>query len=264
MEHLRVGLLQLQVIREDAARNSRYVLGEIRDAARSGCDVLVLPELWNAAFPLLGPHVLIDEDNPVIRNIAQAASRSGTWIVAGSMAINTAAGPRNRCLVFSPDGDVAYRYDKIHLYPGLDEPNILSPGSSPGEMVINDVPCGVMICFDAEFPEIARYLVSRGARILFVPGAWKTEYIRLWRALLLSRAVENQVFVIGVNRCDRGKNSSFGGHSMAIDPFGDIILHLDDSPRFQRIVIDLEKIESARKEHKVISSLRQEVYRRWR
>ena len=264
MGYLKVGLLQLQVIREDAARNSRYVLGEIRDAARSGCDVLVLPELWNAAFPLLGPQVLITEDNPLIRNIAQTASRNETWIVAGSMAINTQAGPRNRCLVFSPDGELVYRYDKIHLYPGLDEPNILSSGCSPGIAFICGIPCGLMICFDAEFPEIAQYLASRGARVIFVPGAWKTEYIRFWRALLLSRSIENQVFIVGVNRCDRGKNASFGGQSMAIDPFGDIILQLDDSPRFQRVVLDLDKVDAARKEHKVVSSRRPEIYRRWR
>jgi len=180
------------------------------------------------------------------------------------MALSTAAGPRNRCLVFSPEGDIAFRYDKVHLYPGLDEPNILSPGVSPGSFDMGGLLCGVMICFDAEFPELATCLSSDGAKVLFVPAAWKAEYARLWRALLISRAIENQVFVVGVNRCDRGKNSSFGGQSLVVNPFGDLILHLDDTPRFERVTLDLSRVRAARSEHKVVSSRRPEIYRRWR
>ncbi|MDO9507845.1 MAG: nitrilase-related carbon-nitrogen hydrolase [Thermovirgaceae bacterium] len=264
MDAIRVGVLQLRVIRDDAAQNSRYVLNEIRDAARSGCDVLVLPELWNAAFPLLGPHVLIEENAPLIDEMAKTAFRNETWIIAGSMAIRTPAGPRNRCLVFSPEGRIAFRYDKIHLYPGLDEPNILSPGRNLGLFRMDDLLCGIMICFDAEFPAVAGSLSERGARVLFVPGAWKSEYIRFWRAILISRAIENQVFVVGVNRCDRGRSSSFGGQSMIVDPFGDVALHLDESPRFQKVTLDLERVIFAREEHKVVSSQRPEIYRRWR
>ncbi len=263
MDSIQVGVLQLRVIRDDAVRNSRYVLGEVSDAGRSGCDVLVLPELWNAAFPLLGPHVLIEENSLLVDEIAKTAFRNEIWIIAGSMAIRTPAGPRNRCLVFSPDGKVAFRYDKIHLYPGLDEPNILSPGKKLGLFSMDDLLCGIMICFDAEFPAVAGALSAKGARILFVPGAWKSHYIRLWRAILISRAIENQVFVLGVNRCDRGMSSSFGGQSMIVDPFGDVLLHLDDSPRFQKISLNLEMVDSAREEHKVVSSQRIDVYRRW-
>jgi predicted amidohydrolase len=263
MEQLRVGILQLEIIREDASRNAGYVLGQIRGAARSGCEVLVLPELWNVAFPLVGPQVLMTEHSPLVESIAKAACRNETWIIAGSMALSTERGPRNRCLVFSPDGEISCRYDKIHLYPGLDEPNILSPGFSPGCFDMDGLTCGVLTCFDVEFPELARSLSSKGSQILFVPAAWKTEYTRLWRALLISRAIENQVFVVGVNRCDRGKNSTFGGQSLVVDPFGDIILHLDDKPRFERVVLDLSRIESARSEHKVVSSMRPEIYRRW-
>ena len=97
-----------------------------------------------------------------------------------------------------------------------------------------------------------------------MPAAWKAEYARLWRALLISRAIENQVFVVGVNRCDRGKNSSFGGQSLVVNPFGDLILHLDDTPRFERVTLDLSRVRAARSEHKVVSSRRPEIYRRWR
>lgn len=264
MDALRVGVLQLGVIRDDAALNSRYALGEIRDAARSGCDVLVLPELWNAAFPLLGPHVLIDENAPLVDEIAKTAFRNETWIIAGSMAIRTPLGPRNRCLVFSPEGTVAFRYDKIHLYPGLGEPSILSPGKTLGFFSMEGLQCGVMVCFDAEFPAVALALSQMGARILFIPAAWKSEYVRLWRTILISRAIENQLFVVGVNRCDRGKSSSFGGQSMVVDPFGDVILHLDESPCFQKVTLNLQMVDYARKEHKIVSSQRPEVYRRWR
>lgn len=263
MERLTVGLIQLSVIRSDSGRNARAALEAATMAARSGCDVLLMPELWNAAMPLTDHRSLIAENSPILETLGSLAGRYGLWIIAGSLAVKSAEGPRNRSYVFSPEGERFFRYDKLHLYPGLNEPNMLEPGQSLGLFKMESAAAGVMICFDMEFPEIARALANRGARMLLVPGAWKTEYIRLWRHLLVSRAIENQVFLIGVNRCDRGGAVRFGGSSMVVDPFGDVALELDDRPRFEKISLDLTRVEKARKEHRVVASLRPDIYRKW-
>jgi predicted amidohydrolase len=79
----------------------------------------------------------------------------------------------------------------------------------------------------------------------------------------VARAIENQTFVVGVNRCDRSKRIAFGGQSMAIDPYGDVMLHMDDRPGFESLSLDLDLVERARKEHAVFSSRRPGLYRKW-
>jgi predicted amidohydrolase len=263
VEGLRVGLLQLDVYHGNPVRNQRKAFERIERAARSGPRVLLLPELWNATCPLTSSKSLLDERDVFFDSLRSVAIRYGTWIITGSMAVSTSRGNRNRCNIFAPDGGKEIVYDKVHLYPGLKEPNLLEPGSSLGVFEIDGVICGVMICFDMEFPEISRARVSRGAWVFFVPGAWKGRYIRLWRTLLVARAIENQVFVVGVNRCDQGKEVSFGGQSMVVDPYGDVMLHMDQRPGYEEVLLDLGLVEKARKEHSVLSSRRPEVYRRW-
>lgn len=260
---MRVGLLQLDVWHGDPDRNLRRAYGRIEKAARGGCRVLVLPELWNATYPVTNPKSLLKEGDGFLENLRSLAMRYGTWFVTGSLAISTPLGNRNRCHIFSPDGRRDTVYDKVHLYPGLKEPNLLQPGASLGLFGIDGTTCGIMICFDMEFPEVPRALAGKGARVLFVPGAWKDRYIRLWRTLLVARAIENQVFVVGVNRCDRGKRVSFGGQSMVVDPYGDVMLHMDDRPGYEIASFNLELVERARREHSVLSSKRPGIYRRW-
>lgn len=263
MEGIRVGVLQLDVFHGDPGRNLRRVYDRLESAARSSCSVLLLPELWNATYPVTDPRALIAEGDVFFEKIRSLAASYETWIITGSLAVSTKEGNKNRCYVFSPDGKKQAVYDKLHLYPGLKEPNLLVPGASLGFFRIDGTGCGVMICFDMEFPEVARALADKGALVFFVPGAWNRKYIRLWKTLLVSRAIENQVFVVGANRCDRGKRVSFGGQSMVIDPYGDIMLHMDDRPGFEQVFLDPVLVEKARREHSVYSSRRPGLYRRW-
>lgn len=263
VDGLRVGLLQLEVYHGNPGRNLRRAYDRIERAARGGCRILVLPELWNATCPVANPRSILDEQDTFFDMLRSLAVRYETWIVTGSLAVSTAYGKRNRCYVFSPEGGRDVVYDKAHLYPGFREPNLLEAGSSLGLFDIDGTACGVMICFDMEFPEVPRALAEKGAKILFVPGAWNSRHIRLWRTLLVARAIENQTFVVGVNRCDRSTCITFGGQSMVIDPYGDVMLHMDDRPGYESVLLDLDLVERARKDHAVFSSRRPDLYRKW-
>jgi predicted amidohydrolase len=107
-------------------------------------------------------------------------------------------------------------------------------------------------------------LGEKGAVVFFVPGAWRREHIRLWRTLLIARAIENQVFVVGVNRCDKGKNFSFGGQSMIIDPFGDVLVHLGENQTIESVSLDLNLVDEARRKNSIVSSKRPALYRKWK
>ncbi|MFP4481421.1 MAG: nitrilase-related carbon-nitrogen hydrolase [Thermovirgaceae bacterium] len=263
MDGLRVGLLQLDVYHGNPGKNLGRAYDRIEKAARDRCRILVLPELWNATCPVTNPKSILDVKDAFFDMLRSVAVRYETWIITGSLAVSTPDGKRNRCYIFPPDGGRDMIYDKVHLYPGFREPNLLEAGSSLGLFSIDGTDCGVMICFDMEFPEVARALTERGAKIIFVPGAWNSRYIRLWRTLLVARAIENQSFVVGVNRCDRSKRIAFGGQSMVIDPYGDVVLHMDDRAGFESVFLELDLVNRARKEHSVFSSRRPEIYRKW-
>jgi len=260
---LKVSIVQLAVSHGDPEKNIRMVINTLESALKRRCDVVVLPELWNATYPVTDPRILVKDNSHVLDTIGRLAKRHKAWIVAGSMAIATKRGNRNRCYVYSPDGDRVF-YDKIHLYPGMKEPNLFSGGSSLGIVPIAGILCGVMICFDMEFPEVPRALGEKGAVVFFVPGAWRREHIRLWRTLLIARAIENQVFVVGVNRCDKGKNFSFGGQSMIIDPFGDVLVHLGENQTIESVSLDLSLVDEARRKNSIVSSKRPALYRKWK
>ena len=227
------------------------------------CHVLVLPELWNAVIPLDSSLSLLDGGEPVLSLLRELARQREVTLVAGSLAVKTPQGNRNRSYVIGPDGDVLLAYDKVHLHPKLKEEHAFTAGDSLGLVDLPQCRAGVLICFDAEFPEQARALAQRGAKVLFVPGAWGSPYVHLWRTILASRALENQLFVVGVNRCDRGESLSYGGQSLVVNPFGDVLLHLDHQPRFDVATLDLDAVERARQRHEVLSSLRPALYRRW-
>lgn len=263
MAHLRVGLLQLALKRADPEGNVQDILALLETASSGDCHVLVLPELWNAVIPLDNSLSLLEEGEPVLSRLKQLARQRQVAIVAGSLAVRTAQGNRNRCYVVSPRGELLLAYDKVHLHPKLKEEHAFVAGESLGLFDLPGFRAGILICFDAEFPEQVRALALRGAQVLFVPGAWASPYIHLWRTLLAARALENQLFVVGVNRCDCGENLSYGGHSLVVNPFGDVLLHMDHRPRFEIVTLDLEAVERARDKHEVLSSLRPALYRRW-
>lgn len=263
MAILKVGLVQLELKYGDPRGNVERVLSDLRKASRLGCDCVVLPELWNAVIPLESDLSLLDNGEPVLSELRDIARNLGMVIVAGSLAVRTPAGNRNRCHVIDREGQVALVYDKVHLHPKLREEHVFNPGDSLGEVGVSGVPCGVLICFDAEFPEEARALACRGARVLFVPGAWAERYIRFWRITLNARALENQLFVVGVNRCDRGKHVAYGGQSLVIDPFGEHLIVMDSRPRLEVVSLDMSLVDKARLQHGVLASLRPEIYRKW-
>lgn len=123
-------------------------------------------------------------------------------------------------------------------------------------------PCsiGLMICYDIRFPEIARILCLNGAEILFVPAGFPNPRMNHWRLLLQARAVENQVYVIGVNRVGHDNTSTYFGHSMIVDPWGEIISECGDKEEIIYGDINPEQIKKVRKKIPCLQNRKEDVY----
>lgn len=163
----------------------------------------------------------------------------------------------NSCLLYTPDGDMAARYDKIHLFDvnvddaGKESYNESATISSGSDIVVATTPfatLGMSVCYDLRFPELYRHLLDKGADIFTVPSAFTaTTGRRHWETLLKARAVENLCYVIASNQ--GGQNTakrSTWGHSMIIDPWGDILASLEQGPGVACAELDLGKLENLR------------------
>jgi predicted amidohydrolase len=264
MELLPIALIQASVLRKSPEANQEALLAEVVRSGENGAKLVILPELWNVSFPGGPPAFPPGVERTSIAPFCKAARRFGMGIVAGSMAVRCGEGTVNRCHVIGPDGKVLLEYDKIHASPFDFETGTFIPGSTLGMCAIFGWRIGILICFDMEFPEQCRSLVEKGSELLVVVGAWPADHVRIWKTLLAARSMENQVFTVGVNRCDCSSFVRFGGHSLAVDPFGETLLQLDDRPRTELVWLRKSNVEKARKSHAVWSSRRGELYRKWR
>ena len=220
----------------DVARNLASAGNLIARAAAEGAELIALPE----NFCLLGKHdrdklaaAETPGDGPIQAMLATAARDHGVWLVGGTLPLRIAGDAErvlNACCVFAPDGSLAARYDKIHLFgfdngaERYDESSVIAPGSDVValELAPQRVRLGLSVCYDVRFPELYRRL---GADLIAVPSAFTyTTGQAHWELLLRARAVENQAYVIAPAQGGRHENGRrTWGHSMIVDPWGEVL-----------------------------------------
>jgi deaminated glutathione amidase len=226
----------------DPAQNRAALVELVPD----GADLVVLPEAFARDFGEPGSDlttVAETLDGPFATEVARLAAEHGTTIVAG-MFERTDGLPLNTVVV---RGAAEADYRKIHLYDsfGYRESDTLAAGEiGPVTVEIDGLTVGIMTCYDLRFPELARALVDRGADVLVVPSAWVagSRKVEHWSTLLRARAIENTVYVVGVGQ----PGPRYSGHSMVVDPLGDVLVEGGEDPVILRADLDPEVIARAR------------------
>ena len=223
-------------------------------ARLGGPDILLFPELADGGYARLQaggePH---RPGDPLLAQFAAASRTVAPVCIAGSVYFREGkpAGT-NTSLVFYR-GRIVHRYDKIHLFRPAGDHRYFRPGLRFGTFRTPAagarIRCGLIICYDLRFPELARALTRTGMDVLFVPARWPAARDDAWQTLLKARAIENQVFVVGCNSRDEE-----GGWSYAFDPLGVKIFDSHDAPGddAHAVVLDLERIGEARRLHRTI------------
>ncbi|PZD93585.1 carbon-nitrogen family hydrolase [Paenibacillus sambharensis] len=264
-KRLKVALLQMDIQAGDPDANFRHV-EELLHKAVSTEDkpqLIVLPEMWNTGYALDIIDSIADREGQRTKQMMSAFSREHqVQIVAGSIAEQRAAGGvYNTIHVFGPDGAEAGEYSKIHLFCLMDEEKHLQAGGELGTTEVGGEQAGMMICYDIRFPELARTLALQGAKILIVPAEWPNPRLNHWRTLLTARAIENQMYVIACNRVGTSGGTSFFGHSMVIDPWGDIIAEAGEEETILTAEINPELVTEVRGRIPVFTDRRPDHYR---
>jgi predicted amidohydrolase len=246
----------------------------LEKAAEAGAELAVLPEY----FCLLGQRdtdkLAIQEAygaGPIQLFLADAARSLGLWVVGGTIpiscdpasAVSTGAAPATRVfnssLVFSPKGECVQRYDKIHLFrydngrEQYDESRVLQRGTRPAmfELPARDGhgwKIGLSVCYDLRFPELYRHYAATGADLLLVPSAFThTTGMAHWELLLRARAIENLAYVAAPAQGGLHENGRrTWGHSMLVDPWGQILTERVEGPGVDVVELDLERLREVR------------------
>lgn len=265
---MKVQLFQMEIIEGEVKQNESRINSLFEEKLDIDTEIVVIPEMWNTGYDLKNVAEKADIDLkrtfPFIQNLA---TKHQVNIIAGSVSNRRNNSIYNTAFAVSKTGELLYQKDKIHLVPMLDEHHYLTGGDEvPDVFEINDIKASQIICYDLRFPEITRYPASQGANVIFYVAQWTTKNIDHWRTLLKARAIENGVYVIACNSVGRvnHKNhagNTYAGHSMVIDPNGNIVEEGRDQEEIITAEIHLQKVIEQQKNIPIFKNLRPDVYK---
>jgi len=256
---LRAGLVQLCVSDDPAANLPRT------EAAAGGAELILTPEVTNCISDSRTHQetvLAVEAGDATLARLSAVAGELGVWLLIGSLALKAGDDPRfvNRSFLVGPDGRVAARYDKIHMFDvdlGAGESYRESAGFRPGERaVLAQTPLGAIgmtVCYDLRFPALHRALAQAGAQILTVPAAFTVPTGRAhWEVLLRARAIETGCFVLapaqgGQHAAREGRQRRTWGHSLAVDPWGVVLADGGEAPGVTLADIELDRVAAARR-----------------
>jgi predicted amidohydrolase len=261
---MRAGLVQLTVT-DDPGANLPATVALVRQAAAGGADLILTPECSNALSSSRERQRAVfhaEDTDPTLAALRDEAARAGRWLLIGSLGLlTTDADGRfaNRSFLIAPDGAVAARYDKIHMFDvNVTETEVYreSAGYRPGaQAVLAETPLariGMTVCYDLRFPHLYRRLAQAGADVITVPAAFNhLTGTAHWEVLLRARAIETGCFVLAPAQCGfhpeaAGKGRRTHGHSLAVAPWGEVLADGGSEPGVTYAQLDLAEVARAR------------------
>jgi len=222
MKEVAVGCCQFELIPGDVDENLAGVERIVRESAGDGMRLLVFPEMWSCSFPFPALGAMAERTPTIVENLRKWARDYGIVLV-GSLPEEDRGSIYNASYVVDSTGEISGKYRKIHRFSFCGEDRYFGRGTKPLVCSTGVGKLGIMICYDLRFPELARRLALDGAEILCVSALWPVERIDHWSLLLRSRAVENQMFVVGCNGCGREGKLQYGGRSAVVSPTGTVL-----------------------------------------
>jgi predicted amidohydrolase len=262
---MRAGLVQL-CSSDDPAANLGLTERLVREAAQAGAQLVLTPEVTNVLSTSRARQNEVlarEEDDRTLARLREVAAEAGIWLSIGSLALKS-DDPQgrfvNRQFLVAPTGEIAARYDKIHMFDvelGGDERYLESSGYRPGERAVvaemDGAWLGLTTCYDMRFPALYRALAEAGAQVLTVPSAFTVATGRAhWEVLLRARAIETGCFVLaaaqsGTHAATAGRARETYGHSLAVDPWGRILADAGEGTGVTLVELDLSLVDDARR-----------------
>lgn len=265
---VRIGALQFDVVDGAWETNLERVDAGLEEAARTGLQLVVLPEMWPTSFTAEVTDEVLDASDRCLERLARRSAELGL-VVSGSAYARTNGLPANRLHVFDR-GTPCSTYDKVHLFSPTAENATFSAGERGPETVATGAGrVAGLVCYDLRFPEVARCAFRSGAELLLVSAQWPTPRASHWRALVPGRAVESQCFVVACNRIGRAyigrrrMELDFPGNSLIASPHGEVIAEGQGQRGLVWTDVDLDEVRRVRTRIPIRRDERPELYADW-
>lgn len=258
MSIIQVAMIQMDVLWEDPEENHIKIRDLLERVSRD-TSVCVLPELWSCCYSAPFLKTASQMSPQLLETVRDWSRERLCWTIAGSLPWKEGGALFNRSWVITDAGTAAGFYDKTHLFSLTRESEVFTPGSSPFIFRMGGFTCAVIICYDLRFPELARALAIAGVELLFVVAQWPQRRIDAWKILLRATAVQNQLFVVGCNRCGVA-DVPYGGCSAVISPWGERLAAAEDGEGIFLAKVDRAEVEKARKRMPFFQDRRPELY----
>lgn len=257
---MKIGCIQLNVRFGKVDENFERAESFIRQAANKGAEIIVLPEMWNTGYALEKLKELADVNGERTKAfLSKLSNELSVHIVGGSVAVRRGEEFYNTMYTYNKNGELVGEYSKAHLFRLMDEHLYLQAGNEMNRFALGELEAAGVICYDIRFPEWLRAHALQGAKVLFIPAQWPTPRIDHWKTLLQARAIENQCFVIAVNRI-ANKVENFNGQSMIIQPWGEVLWEGEEDEELAIIDVDFSIVDEVRTRIPVYEDRRPSLY----
>ena len=223
---MRIAALQHDIVWEDAAATCTRVAPMIAEAAADGARMVLLTEMFGPGFSLAADRIAEPSGGPTEQFLVGQAAAHDIWIGGSIPTIDASDGdpdalPVNRFLLVGPDG-TRHHYDKLHPFTFADEHEAYRAGDTPVTVTIDGLRLSLFVCYDLHFAN-AFWDRALDTDAYLVVANWPESRRAHWSALLVARAIENQAYVVGVNRVGEANGLTYSGDTVIVDPSGEVV-----------------------------------------
>ena len=257
---MKVFLIQFSPTWENKESNYSKVQNLIERSSPEPHSLVVLPEAFATGFSLNPKATTKAEPDQTYAFLSNISISHKIWILAGVIVPNennTMA--KNIAVLFNPNGKQVGVYQKMYPFTSMGEEKVYTRGKSTKTFDVEGFQLSPILCYDLRFPELFRMNIVQGANLFVVIASWPKVRINHWHTLLQARAIENQAYVIGLNRTGKDPNHNYTGGSRIIDPTGKTVIEMKDKEEVASTKLDRKLIDQWRDTFPVLQDIREDL-----
>lgn len=252
---MHIAAVQFDISWEDARSSILSASTMLAMADLPAGTLAVLPEMFATGFSM-NAELTLAAQAETEQTLSQLALTFGLYLCGGLVARGTSGLPENQAVLYGPDGIEVGRYTKRHPFTPLGEDKVYAAGNEATVLKVNDAGIAPLICYDLRFPEEFRAGAKIGAEVFLILASWPAARQNHWTTLLQARAIENQAYVVGVNRTGQDPNCQYAGGSMIVSPRGEILAQAGAGPQILSAEIDLADLRAYRQDFPALRDMK--------
>lgn len=257
---MQVVACQLETVWEDKPASHQRVREMLAATAIQPGALVVLPEMFATGFSMHVDAIAETADGPTHAFLAELAKQFQACVIGGVVTQAADGRGRNEAVAFGPAGQMLARYCKMHPFSYAGETKHYEAGTGVVTLAWHDFTLAPLVCYDLRFPEVFRLAVRRGAEVMVVIANWPQPREAHWLALLRARAIENQCYVVGVNRVGADPHVRYGGHSLVVGPRGETMAEAGDRPEALSAEIERAPLVEYRRQFPALADMRGDLF----